>query len=96
MLGFNPRVVQIDYSASLRKALLAKNLFENTPLIIHYFFHYGKTIIKHMKLYGLIKGKITKYSFEIIKNIEFNLVYTSKFYKIQYKICEKYLLLIFF
>ena len=34
------------------------------------FFHFIQAIAKHMKSYGKIKSKITKYSFEIIKNIE--------------------------
>ena len=66
---FNPNVVHIDYYASLRKFLLASNLFKTKPIIIHCFFHFIQTIVKHMKFYGIIKNKITKYSFEIIKNI---------------------------
>ena len=70
MYNFNPKVIHIDYSNALRKALLTENIFKNTPIIIHCFFHFVQSIVKHMKLYGLIKNKITKYSFEILKNIE--------------------------
>ena len=70
MYNFNPKVIHIDYSNALRKALLTENIFKNTPMIIHCFSHFVQSIVKLMKLYGLIKNKITKYSFEILKNIE--------------------------
>lgn len=38
MFNFNPKVVHIDYSNSLLKALLTENLFNEKPIIIHCFF----------------------------------------------------------
>lgn len=55
MFQFNPKVIHIDYSNSLWKALLTKNLFKTKPTIIHFFFHFVQSIVKHMKKYGLIK-----------------------------------------
>ena len=66
MFNFNPKVVHIDYSNSLLKALSSDNLFFQKPIIIHCFFHFVENIVKYMKKYGIIK-KITKYALEIIK-----------------------------
>ena len=37
---------------------------------MHCFFHFGQCIIKKLKQYKIIKKKLTKYGFEILKNIE--------------------------
>ena len=39
MYYYNPHIVHIDYSKSLRKPLLTENLFKFKPIIIHCFFH---------------------------------------------------------
>lgn len=70
MFLFNPKVVHIDFSKALRKTLVSENLFINKPIIILFFFHFVQNIIKYMQKYGLIKNKISKYNFEIIKNVE--------------------------
>jgi hypothetical protein len=67
---FNPTIVNIDYSASLTKALLTDNLFNTKPVIVHCFFHFGQCIIKKLKQYKIIKKNLTKYGFEILKSIE--------------------------
>ena len=71
MYKFNPKVGHIDYSSSLRKVLLSDNLFNKKPIVIPCFFHFVQSIIKKMRYtLKIIKGKINKHSFEIIKNIE--------------------------
>ena len=71
MYSFNPGVVNIDYSSSLTKALKTENIFENSPIIVHCFFHFCQAIVKHMKKYDIIKTKMSKYAFEILKNFKF-------------------------
>ena len=70
MYSFNPGVVNIDYSSSLTKALKTENIFENSPIIVHCFFHFCQAIVKHMKKYDILKTKMSKYAFEILKNVE--------------------------
>ena len=67
---FNPTIVNIDYSASLTKAVLTDNLFNTKPVIVHYFLQFGQCIIKKLKKYKIIKKNLTKYGFGILKNIE--------------------------
>ena len=85
-MQFNPHIVHIDYSESLRKALLTENLFKSKPIIIHCFFHFVQNV-KKMKAYGIIKKK-TKYNFEIIKNIEVICLLPPKFIKTYKKFIE--------
>ena len=47
--GFEPKIVNIDFSKSERKALSSENLFKEKPLIISCFFHFTQSIIKNMK-----------------------------------------------
>ena len=70
MFSFNPKVVHIYFSKALRSALLTENLFKSKPIIIHCIFHIVQNVVKNMKKNGLIKNKINKHSFEIIKNVE--------------------------
>ena len=70
MFLFNPAVINIDYSASLTRALKTDNIFKKQPIIIHCFFHFVQAIVKNMKSNKIIIHKISKYSFEILKNIE--------------------------
>lgn len=70
MFNFVPKIIPIDYSKSLRNALLSNEVFKTKPIIIQYFFHFVQFIVKKMKNLKLIKSRITKYSYEIIKNIE--------------------------
>jgi len=74
--NFNQKVIHIDYSTPLSKALLADNIFKKTPIIIHFFLHFVQSIVKHVKLYGLIIQNKSKYFFQIIKNIE--ILYKNK------------------
>ena len=68
--SFNPKIVNIDYSASLTKALQTDNIFKDKPIIIHCFFHFGQCIVKKLKELKIIKKKLTKYGFELLRNIE--------------------------
>ena len=70
MFQFNPAITHIDFSQALRNALLTEGIFKKKPIIVHCFFHFVQNVVKKMKLYGIIKKKINKYSFEILKNIE--------------------------
>ena len=71
MYQFNPKVAHIDYSSSLRKALLSDNLFNKKSIVIPCFFHFVQSIVKKMRSLKIIKGKINKYAFEINKNIQY-------------------------
>ena len=53
-----------------RKALLENNLFDSKPIIISCFFHFAQCLYKKMKEVKLIKSKIGKYNFEILRNAE--------------------------
>lgn len=70
LYNFNPKAIHIDYSKALKKAILSKESFKNTPTTIHCFFHFVQNIVRKMKLLKIIKSRITKKSFEIIKNIK--------------------------
>ena len=65
MFNFTPKIIHIDYSKSLRKSLLLKEIFKNKPIIIQCFFHLVQCLFKKMKNLKLIKSCITKYSYEI-------------------------------
>ena len=60
----------VDYSYALRNTLLYKYVFKKSPIIIHCFFHFIQAIVKKLKELKIIQKKITKKSFELIKNIE--------------------------
>ena len=53
-----------------RKALLENNLFDSKPIIISCFFLFAQCLYKKMKEVKLIKSKIGKYNFEILRNAE--------------------------
>lgn len=67
---FNPEVMHIDFSKSLKTSLLKDNLFQNKLIVIHSFFYFMQAIIKNMKLNKLFKTKMIERSFESLKNIE--------------------------
>ena len=50
--------------------MLQKNLFNKIPVIISCFFHFTQCIYKKLKKYGLLKTKLNKRNFEILRNIE--------------------------
>ena len=70
MFDFNPIIINMDYSKSLRSSLLTNNLFKTKPVIIHCFFHFIQAILKKMKSYKIFKTKLSKHNFELLKNIE--------------------------
>jgi len=70
MYLFNPHIIHIDYCKALKNALTDKEIFKKPPIIIHCFLHFVQAIVKKMKNLKIIKSRITKYAFEIIKNIE--------------------------
>ena len=70
MYGFAPKIVNIDFSNSLHKLFSDDTVFKNKPIIIHCFFHFTQAIVKRMKKLSIIKSKINKHNFELIKNIE--------------------------
>ena len=67
---FNPNIINVDFGIAQRNALLEKNLFKEDPIIISCFFHFSQCIYRKMKQYKMINTKLTKYSFEILRNIE--------------------------
>ena len=68
--GFQPEVIHIDFSRALTNSLNSEELFNPKPIIVHCFFHFSQLIIKKMKNLNIIKSRINKYSFTILKNIE--------------------------
>ena len=67
---FSPKVINIDYSLPLYKALRNKNLFNNDCIIIRCFFHFSQALIRKMKQLKIIQKKLNKESFEILLNIQ--------------------------
>ena len=67
---FNPNIINVDFGIAQRNALLEKNLFKEDPIIISCFFHFSQCIYRKMKQYKMINTKLTKDSFEILRNIE--------------------------
>ena len=78
---FEPKIVNIDFSNPLHKLFSDVALFKNKLIIIHCFFHFTQAIVKRMKKLKLIKSKINKYNFEIIKNIELICFLQTKYIK---------------
>ena len=68
--NFYPKVVHIDFSKSLTNAFKSDDLFIQKPIIVHCFFHFSQIIIKKMKSLNIIKSRMNKYTFSILKNIE--------------------------
>ena len=50
---FLPNIIHLDYSLSLRKALLEEDAFSRKPLLIHCFFHFVRVVVKKMKEYKI-------------------------------------------
>ena len=69
-LNFKPKIINIDFSNSLYKAIKFKNLFNDNIKIIFCFFHYSQSIIRKMKSLKIIKNKLTKKGFSILLNIQ--------------------------
>ena len=68
--NFIPKIVHIDFSLSERKALLNENLYEEKPIIISCFFHFTQAIFRKMKEFKLVKKRLTKKAFAILRNVE--------------------------
>ena len=82
--NFNPKFMHIDYSKAERKALLQKNLFDSLPIIISCFFHFTQCLYRKMHYINLIKKKLTKRAFEILRNYEM-ICFTNPKYIDKYK-----------
>ena len=67
---FSPKVINIDYSLALYKALRNKNLFNNDCIIIRCFFHFSQALIRKMKQLKIIQKRLSKEGFEILLNIQ--------------------------
>ena len=67
---FKPVNIHIDYCFALRNALLKYGLFDTKTVIIHCFFHFVQSIVKKMKEFKIINKQMTRYNFELLKNIE--------------------------
>ena len=67
---FSPKNIHLDYCKALRNALLTENTFTQKPKLIHCFFHFVQNVVKRMKALKIIKSRINKRAFEIIKNVE--------------------------
>ena len=68
--GFNPPIINIDYSLSLEKVLREKKLFDNKPKIIKCFFHFSQSIIRKLRNIKLLIKKLNKNTFVILNNIQ--------------------------
>ena len=67
---FNPKYIHIDYIKAERKALVQKNLFDIKPTIISCFFHFSQCLYKKLIKYNIIKKKLSKRAFELLRNYE--------------------------
>ena len=70
IFSFKPKIIHTDYEAALQAALKEKDLFQNPVLHTFCFFHFSKAIKEQMKKISIIKKNMTKYSLEILRNIE--------------------------
>ena len=66
---FEPKIVHSDFELALRKAIM-KNMHTKNAIHVKCLFHYSQMIKKQLNKSGLFKRKLTKYSLEIIRNIE--------------------------
>ena len=67
---FSPKIINIDYSLALFKALKNKNLFNNDCIIISCFFHFSQALIGKMERLKIFQKKLNKEAFEILLNIQ--------------------------
>lgn len=66
---FEPKIVHSDFELALRKAIMT-NMYTKNAIHVKCLFHYSQMIKKQLNKSGLFKRKLTKYSLEIIRNIE--------------------------
>ena len=68
---FSPVCITTDFSFPQIKALKDCHSFKKKPYIICCIFHYSQCILKKLKEYKIIKKKINKHAYEILRNLEF-------------------------
>jgi len=67
---FLPKVLNIDFSLALYKAISLKNLFNNDCIIVRCFCQFSQTVIRKMKQLKIFQKKINKPGYEILINIQ--------------------------
>lgn len=70
LYDFEPIFITTDFDKSQIYALKNCELFIKKPFIICCFFHYVQCIIKHFKKFKIIKKKLNKHAYEILRNLE--------------------------
>ena len=78
---FSPICVNSDYAIAQINALKLCKIFKNKPYVITCLFHFSQSLIKKLKYLKIIKKKMTKRSYEILRNIK-SLCFIEK-YKIK-------------
>ena len=70
LYDLEPIFIITDFDKSQIYALKNCQLFIKKPFIICCFFHYVQCIIKHFKKFKIIKKKLNKNAYEILRNLE--------------------------
>lgn len=79
--NFSLIYVNSDYAIAQIKVLKLCEVFKNKPYIITCLFHFSQSLIKKLKSLKIVKKKMTKRSYEIIRKIK--LLYFIEKYKIK-------------
>lgn len=76
--NFNPSIVNIDFSMSLKNVLNKNEIFDNKPKVVNCFFHFSQVISKKIKSLKIpndnFKNYILKKNIQVIYFLEKNLV----------------------
>lgn len=75
--NFLPRIVHSDFEHSLSKSISSNIITKNT-IHVKCLFHFSQIVRKQLTKTGLIKRKLNKYSIEILRNIERNIMFYKK------------------
>lgn len=76
--NFNPSIVNIDFSMSLKNVLNKNEIFDNKPKVVNCFFHFSQVISKKIKSLKIpndnFKNYMLKKNIQVICFLEKNLV----------------------
>ena len=68
--NFSPSTVTLDFDRAQINSLKKIELFKNKPYLITCLFHFGQALFRKLQKLKMIKNKLNKRGYEIIKNLE--------------------------
>ena len=68
--NFMPNTCTTDFDKAQIKALKTCESFIKKPYIVPCLFHYSQAILKKFKKLNIIKKKLDKHSYELLRNLE--------------------------